>query len=135
MDQQTASLLHKIATLEQQMAKQGAAANFVITHMIKLLDEQSGDSQFSSKLRETLSESLDKLNHSQSAPIKSAINELLQPSVQIMFQPKPEKFIKYCKRGLQAALLISSFTTLMTFAAVLWLHLHNIRPYLPQFEQ
>lgn len=94
MDQQTTSLLHKIATLEQQMAKQGAAANFVITHMIKLLDEQSGDSQFSSKLRETLSESLDKLNHSQSAPIKSAINELLQPSVQIMFQPKPEKFIK-----------------------------------------
>ena len=97
MDQQTASLLHKIATLEQQMAKQGAAANFVITHMIKLLDEQSGDSQFSSKLRETLSESLDKLNHSQSAPIKSAINELLQPSVQIMFQPKPEKFIKVAR--------------------------------------
>ncbi|EPC6273402.1 TPA: hypothetical protein ACF3S4_001446 [Enterobacter hormaechei] len=94
MDQQTASLLHKIAKLEQQMAKQGAAANFVITHMIKLLDEQSGDGQFSAKLRETLSQSLDKLNHSQSGHIKSAINELLQPSIQEMFQPKPEKFIK-----------------------------------------
>lgn len=94
MDLQTASLLQKINKLEQQIAKQGAATNFIITHMIKLLDEQSGDDQFSSKLRETLSESLDKLNHSQSAPIKSAINELLQPSIQEMFQPKAEKFIK-----------------------------------------
>ncbi|HFR4563159.1 TPA: hypothetical protein ACHWLI_001290 [Enterobacter sichuanensis] len=94
MDLQTASLLQKINKLEQQIAKQGAATNFIITHMIKLLDEQSGDGQFSSKLRETLSESLDKLNHSQSAPIKSAINELLQPSIQEMFQPKAEKFIK-----------------------------------------
>nr|DAL10740.1 MAG TPA_asm: hypothetical protein [Caudoviricetes sp.] len=94
MDQQTASLLQKIANLEQQMAKQGAATNFVITHMIKLLDEQSGNGQFSSKLRETLSQSLDKLNHSHSGPIKSAINELLQPSIQEMFQQKPEQFIK-----------------------------------------
>lgn len=94
MDQQTASLLQKIAKLEQQMAKQGAAANFVITHMIKLLDEQSEGGQFSSRLRDSLSESLDKLNHSQSSPIKSAINELLQPSIKEMFKPEPEKFIK-----------------------------------------
>ncbi|HHG8785708.1 TPA: hypothetical protein ACPYVZ_001136 [Citrobacter sedlakii] len=94
MDQQTASLLQKITKLEQQLAKQGVATNFIITHMLKLLDEQSGDGQFSSKLRETLSESLDKLNHSQSSPIKSAINELLQPSIKEMFKPEPEKFIK-----------------------------------------
>jgi len=94
MDQQTASLLQKIAKLEQQIAKQGAATNFVITHMIKLLDEQAGDGQFSSKLREALSESLEKLNHSQSGPIKSAINELLQPSIREMFKPESEKFIK-----------------------------------------
>ncbi|MDV5735363.1 hypothetical protein [Enterobacter hormaechei] len=94
MDQQTASLLQKIDKLEKQMAKQGIAANFVITHMLKLLDEQPGDERFSSKLRETLSESLDKLNYGQSAPIKSAINELLQPSIKEMFKPEPEKFIK-----------------------------------------
>ena len=94
MDQQTASLLQKIAKLEQQMAKQGVAANFVITHMIKLLDEQSGDGQFSSRLRDTLSESPGKLNHGQASPIKSAINELLQPPIKEMFKQEPEKFIK-----------------------------------------
>ncbi|MCK7191598.1 MULTISPECIES: hypothetical protein [Enterobacteriaceae] len=94
MDQQTASLLQKIAKLEQQMAKQGVATNFIITHMLNLLDEQSGDDQFSSRLRDSLSESLGKLNHSQASPIKSAINELLKPSIRMNFTPEPEKFIK-----------------------------------------
>lgn len=94
MDQQTASLLQKITKLEQQMTKQGIAANFVITHIIDLLDDQSGDERFSSKLKDSLSESLNKLDHGMSAPIKSAINDLLEPSIKERFKPAPDKFIK-----------------------------------------
>lgn len=94
MDQQTAALIQKIALLEQKMAKQGAATNFVITHIIDLLDEQSGDEKFSSRLKDSLSESLNKLNHGVSVQIKSAINDLLAPAVREQFKPEPEKFIK-----------------------------------------
>ncbi|UAN55340.1 hypothetical protein [Serratia sp. JSRIV004] len=85
-------LYQKIADLEQKLIRQAAANNFVITHIVKILDDTSDEVKFSSKLKEILTESLSKINDPRSL-MKASINDLMQPSIQILGRP-PEKFIK-----------------------------------------
>jgi hypothetical protein len=88
------ALLQKLAVLEGNMGKQAAATNFILTHIVKILDENSGEIKFSDKLKSEILDSLSKLNHSESSSIKSAINKLMQPSVQQLFTKKPDPFLK-----------------------------------------
>lgn len=88
------ALLQKLAVFESSIEKQAAATNFILTHIVKILDENSGETKFSDKLKLEIIDSLSKLNHSESSPIKSAINKLMQPSVQQLFTKKPDLFLK-----------------------------------------
>lgn len=87
-------LLKRINKLEVQLSKQAAASNFVFTHLISILNKTSGAPLISEHLKQSLSESLALLNHSERSQIKSAINEMLTPSVRNRFGPKPEDFLK-----------------------------------------
>lgn len=88
------ALNQKLATIEIRINKQSAAINFIITHLLNILDEESDGHKISDKLRTSIIESLNKITQSQSSLIKSGINELLQPPVRPIFGNNPTDFIK-----------------------------------------
>lgn len=95
MERTIINLTKQIEELKRENQKTKTTASFLFNSIVQVLDSKSSDNEFSKDLKEYISAELSKINIGSTAPLKNAINEMMQSPIQPAWGNKtPEKFIE-----------------------------------------
>lgn len=78
-------LIRQVIDLQSETRKTKAAANFLFYSIVEMLDQQSGEGNFSEVLKAKLNSELSKINDGSASVFKRAINEIMQPPTRQRF--------------------------------------------------
>jgi len=95
MEREILNLTKQIEELKRENIKTKMAANILFYSIVQTLDSKSPECKFSESLKENILNELGKINIGSTAPLKNAVNEMMQPPVKPAWGNQPiNKFIE-----------------------------------------